>query len=46
MGNAARLLAPLAVPAWLALAVYSGAWLLGTTPTGPEPTPPTYPRIP
>jgi hypothetical protein len=41
-----RLLAPLAVPALLALVVYGGTWLLGTTPSGPEPTPPAYPRIP
>jgi hypothetical protein len=39
-------LAPLAVPAWLALVVYGGAWLNGTPILGDSPNPPAYPRVP
>jgi hypothetical protein len=41
-----RLLAPLAVPVWLALVVYGGTWLLAATPAGPTPTPPAWPTSP
>jgi hypothetical protein len=41
-----HILAPLAVPAWLALVVYGGAWLNGTLVTAEHPNPPAYPRIP
>jgi hypothetical protein len=46
MSRALTTLAPLAVPIWLALVVYGGAWLLATTPAGPEPTPPAWPTYP
>jgi hypothetical protein len=40
-------LAPLAVPAWLALVVYGGAWLNGTPILlGDSPNPPVWPRYP
>jgi hypothetical protein len=41
-----HVLAPLLVPAWLALVVYGGAWLNGSLATADNPNPPAWPRYP